>query len=461
MPRRQHAHLRGVLHRDLKPTNILVDADGQPHVLDFGLAKVLAARASAPDPARGGGHGGPAERPPRQESPRADPCALPSSQAGGADITIDGEVSGTPAYMSPEQATGSALDTRTDVYSLGVILYWLLTGESPRDLSGGTTEVMRRVADGAIKPPAYFKPPLKPSGRGRPARVGADLTALLLKALAADPEKRYASAGELARDIEHYLQGDPLSARPATLRYILSKRLRRNAGKALTAAICFVILAACGVYSFVRITHERDRAESMRHQTEALIQLNVDIAREHDPTARLRLILSRARELADADAGSFFVRNGATLQFVAGENDSLRKRLGPERIAALFQSFSLPLNRKSIAGYVADTRQPLNLADVYHLPAELTAQGLRHNPGFDTANGYRTGSMLAVPLTDPDGNVLGVLELINCRGRTLGGGGDGTGAGAKENVPFIPFPQQRQALIESLASQAAIILRSR
>ena len=106
-----YAHLRAVIHRDLKPSNIIVDSDGSPHILDFGLAKAL----------------------------------LEEDEA--LTVSIEGRVAGTPAYMSPEQAAGhhSQLDTRTDVYSLGVILYELLVGYSPHDFSGSMFELLSQI----------------------------------------------------------------------------------------------------------------------------------------------------------------------------------------------------------------------------------------------------------------------------------------------------------------------------
>jgi len=146
----QHAHERGVIHRDLKPSNILVTPDGQPHILDFGVAKAFLERDS------------------------------------DKSISTDGEAAGTPSYMSPEQAAGhlDEIDTRTDVYGLGVMLFRLLTGESPHDLSGTRYEVLRRIAEEEIKRP-----------RDITKDVDRELEALLLKALAHDPKDRYPSAG--------------------------------------------------------------------------------------------------------------------------------------------------------------------------------------------------------------------------------------------------------------------------
>jgi serine/threonine protein kinase len=193
-----YAHLRAVIHRDLKPSNIMVSPDGQPHVLDFGLAKAL----------------------------------LEEDEA--LTISVEGQIAGTPAYMSPEQAAGhhSQLDTRTDVYSLGVILYELLVGHSPHDLSGSMFELLNQIAAGKIRRPREID-----------KSIDSELEALLLKALARNPEDRYASAGTLAKDINNYLDEEPLDARvPATLYFLRKKALKykKQVGMAATVSVQYV-----------------------------------------------------------------------------------------------------------------------------------------------------------------------------------------------------------------------------
>ncbi len=192
----QHAHQNGVIHRDLKPSNIIVAENGQPFIVDFGLAKNLL--EGAPD----------------------------------LTISINGEAAGTPAYMSPEQAAGhnDKLDTRTDVYSLGVILFTLLTGESPHDLSGSRLEVMHRIAEEQVRRPRKIC-----------TKIGKELELLLLKALDNDPDRRYAAAGMMAQDIDNYLTGAPLIAGPESGVYHIKKFVRRH--QALVIGISAVAVA--------------------------------------------------------------------------------------------------------------------------------------------------------------------------------------------------------------------------
>jgi len=213
----QHAHLHGVIHRDLKPSNILVDPRGNPHVLDFGLAKTLL--------------------------------------LNDLSVSVDGEVAGTPAYMSPEQARGQTggVDVRTDVYSLGVILYRLLTGRTPHDLAGPPLEVLRRIAEEAPDAPRLGK-----------RRGDRELEAILLKALAHSPDGRYASAGEFARDIDRFLNAEPVTARHPSFKYLALTWLRRQWFSVSVAAITGSLIVGSGIYAYVRVSHERNQAVAER-----------------------------------------------------------------------------------------------------------------------------------------------------------------------------------------------------
>jgi len=237
----QHAHQRGVIHRDLKPSNIMVTPDGQPHVLDFGLAKTLL------------------------------------EEDAHLAVSMDGDVAGTPAYMSPEQAAAklNLIDTRTDVYSLGVILYRLLTNEFPHDLTGTRLEVLRRIAEEEVRRPRQFS-----------KAVDKELEALLLKALAHDPEGRYPTAQALAEDIRNYLTGEPLTAKAPTTAYFLHKRLVKYRVPVAIACGVLALLVGMAVWSYSRVAGERNRA--LMAEAESMQQR--DVARTAEKQSGQRLI---------------------------------------------------------------------------------------------------------------------------------------------------------------------------
>ena len=241
-----YAHRCGVIHRDLKPSNILVDRDKRVRVVDFGLAKAVVANLAEVMGGTSVDYSGMGFRAETRGTAGDAPHAVV-----GHEHTIDAEVAGTPAYMSPEQAAGNgrALDTRSDVYSLGVILYRLLTGRSPHELAGTHADVMHRVAAEAPLDPQAANPALD-----------RELADLLLKALAPLPEDRYASADAFGEDIGNYLSGEPLRARRPTVLYVLGKRLGRHRVAAMAAAALLVLLCGMAIASYRSIRQARDDA---------------------------------------------------------------------------------------------------------------------------------------------------------------------------------------------------------
>ncbi|KAA3614309.1 MAG: serine/threonine protein kinase [Planctomycetota bacterium] len=204
----QHAHARGVLHRDLKPSNILVDASGQPHVLDFGLAK-------------------------RTE---------PAERTEFYGLTTASGFLGTPAYASPEQLAGGAvLDARTDVYSLGVLLYELLAGRHPFCEKKGVAAFMRAVETETPVRPSTFD-----------LRLDREVDTIAGKAMAKDRDRRYSTVEALARDLRSYLAGEPIEALPPSSWYLLRKLIQRNRLASVLLALIFLITMSSAIWSTIQ-----------------------------------------------------------------------------------------------------------------------------------------------------------------------------------------------------------------
>jgi WD40 repeat protein len=236
------AHLRGVIHRDLKPSNIRVDRTGRPHVLDFGLAK------------------------------SAD------SQHETA-MTRTGQFVGSLPWASPEQveAASAKIDLRTDVYSLGAILFQLLTGTLPFDVGSNLRDVLDDILRREPRRPSSI------SGSQNRPRIDGELDTIVLKCLAKDRDRRYQSAGELARDLRCHLAGEPIEARRDSAMYVLRKTLRRYRLRVAAAGAFVVLLAVFGVvmaYLYRRSAGlERDATRTAATLAELLSASNIEQGR--------------------------------------------------------------------------------------------------------------------------------------------------------------------------------------
>ena len=281
-----YAHQQLIVHRDLKPGNVLVTNEGTPKLLDFGLGRVL------------------------------------DAEAGAEEVTVTGFPLMTPAYASPEQVRGEPYTVSSDVYSLGVILYELLSGRRPYKVPTGSYFEAARVITEQVPVPLSQAVAAGQSRR----QLAGDLERIAAKALAKDPRIRYGDVRELAEDLRRHLEGRPVLARPATLRYRAAKLLRRH-----RIAIPAVALAALLILGFAATTWWEARRAQRRFQEvrslahSVLFELHDAIEKLPGSTAARELLVRRALE---------YLQN---LSHEAGSNVDLEREvaIGFERVGVV------------------------------------------------------------------------------------------------------------------------------
>ena len=314
----QYAHQHAVIHRDLKPSNIFVTKDGGVRLLDFGIAKQME------------GFGAP------------------------VDQTRTVLRLMTPAYAAPEQVRGAQVGVQSDVYSLGVILYELLTGILPFDFSNLTPAEAASVvvSHEAGKPSvvARRKGSVVGDALALSTTAWSDLDVLCLTAMHKDPERRYRSVEALIRDIDHYLRDEPLEARPDNLRYRLGKFVGRNLQAVTATALVLAVVIALVVFFTIRLARARDAALAEAARTERIQQFMMNLFQGGDesvgPSSELRVITLVDRGVEEAQNLNSDPKIQAELLYNLG---GIYQQLGELEKADRVQSSALE-KRKALFG---------------------------------------------------------------------------------------------------------------
>jgi non-specific serine/threonine protein kinase/serine/threonine-protein kinase len=358
------AHLRGVIHRDLKPANIRINNTGDPVVVDFGLAKI-----AVPDVTdEASGH------------PRL--------------MTMTGQFIGSLPWASPEQAEGipDKIDVRTDVYSLGVILYQMLTGKFPYEVLGNIRDVLDNIL--RIEP-------ARPSTIRR--KINGEVETIVLKCLSKERDRRYQSAGELGRDIRHYLAGEPIEAKRDSGWYVISKTLRRHRLVTGFSAAFLVALAGFAVIvslAWAAETREHRRAEANFELVRDLSRtfmydFNQAIANLRGGTPAREMLFKKAKESLDKlkeQAGNRADDVGLQRE-IADAADLLGDiraglylpKLGDVATARQNYAEARTIRERILADRVNDYRSHQDMGESHRRSAELLMTDLKYDEAIDEA----------------------------------------------------------------------------
>jgi len=350
----QYAHQNLIIHRDIKPSNILVDAAGTPKLLDFGIAKLVAPVSSFEREAK----------------------------------TRTGHAMFTPEYASPEQARGEAVTTATDVYSMGAVLYELVTGRPPHRVSGGSVlDSVRAICEVEPERPSVAAPP------ERRRELAGDLDNIILKALAKEPARRYASIEQLADDLQRFLDGLPVHARIATVGYRVRKFTGRNKAAVIAAALVAAALVAATVISIGQARRADDQA---RRADQAAAAANAEKTRALAEATRAQTEATRARtaelqvqtqldQITAAQAGRQAAESRAQLKTDEAEmtreqlRDALGKAQQETRIAEEESSRAREAERRAEAAAATEKQTRLEAQALYEREKaraqELEARG--------------------------------------------------------------------------------------